>query len=51
MFEFFAFVGRHGGQAGSHPVNDVFEGGDLGGEGGGDEVGGVHGLGCFAVGS
>jgi hypothetical protein len=29
----------------------LFEGGDLGGEGGGDELGGVHGQGGFAVGA
>ncbi|WP_254651125.1 hypothetical protein [Streptomyces sp. GbtcB7] len=32
-------------------VGDLLEGGDLGGEGGEGEFGGVHGLGCFAVGA
>ncbi len=49
FFEFGAFVGRHGGEVPVHAGDDLFEGSDLGGEGGDDELGRVHREGGFAV--
>jgi hypothetical protein len=51
FLDLLAFCRGEGGEATLHAVGDLLEGGDLGGEGGDDEFGGIHGLGCFAVGA